>query len=195
MVIANPSDTDASVQIEVYVPAPGEPITPIVATVPGGGITTVTLDDKVPQGRHSIVVRSLNGTPLVVERRIDDSDVNHRATSSVIGSRVLASRWDFVSGDVSPTSRPEIVVTNPGNTAGTITIAVLGAGGLAALHGFASVALPPSGTLRAQLSDLVAPGSAPIVVLANIPVVVERVVVASDSPTTSRSIGIAAVER
>jgi hypothetical protein len=195
IVLANPTDHDASVRVEPYLDPSASPVDAIAATVPAGAIVTVALSDVLPAGRHTLIVRSLDGTPVVVERRIDNTDPTRMGTSAVLGARLLATHWSLAAGEVSATMNEEIVVANPTGTTVTVTVATIGATGATPVPGFENLALEAGETQRVTLGGIFAAGPTPVVVDASAPVVVERVVTATDLPTVARSIAIPTIDR
>jgi hypothetical protein len=76
-----------------------------------------------------------------------------------------------------------------------VTVATIGATGATPVQGFENFALAAGATLRVTLGGIVAAGPTPVVVDASAPVVVERVVTATDLPTVARSIAIPRLDR
>jgi hypothetical protein len=183
------------VRVEPYLDPSASPVDAIATTVPAGAIVTVALSDVLPAGRHTLIVRSLDGTPVVVERRIDNSDPARTGTSAVLGARLLATHWSLAAGESLATVNEEIVVANPTGTTVTVTVATIGTAGATPVPGYDNFSLDAGATLRVTLGGLVPAGPIPVVVDATAPVVVERVVTATDAPTVARSIAIPTIDR
>jgi hypothetical protein len=148
---------------------------------------------------HATVVRSTNGQPVVVERvLLDEGPVPARSPSgtprpgelsAASGARLAARAWCLPSvGDIGGRGRTvDIVVFNPdADTARSVevTLAPLDpAAGLPARPD--PVDVPPGTRVAIPLDDATAAAAGDAVVLADGPVVVERVVRAADGRRVS----------
>jgi hypothetical protein len=181
IVILNPGDDDAEVDVTLY---PADPaaalVEPISLPVAAGGVEVVDISatDFVPDGVHSLQVTAENGAPIVVERILDRGQVSGnigRATTSQPGSLLTGGRWFLPSSPV-PGSGYVVTVANATGTELRVTLAAIGPAGAVAVAGFDQVVLPAAGTLRLDLSGNPATAS-PLVVEADGPVAVDRLVI------------------
>ena len=162
----------------------------VTVTVAAGTSVLVPLD-KVPNGRFSSLVTS--SAPIVVERqlvRIGDPRV---VTTVQFGSRLSSTRWAFATAAAAGWTGT-LVVANPAPQAGTVSVRVLSAAGLAPVPGMTDLAVPATGSIRIDLGPADV-GPAAIVIDATTDVVVERLLApAADQPGSASSLGMPVVD-
>jgi hypothetical protein len=144
VLIANPNASPAAVQVE-YLLVGGGTLTKTY-TVPGHSRHTIWVDDEqLPAGSGtrpfantalSLVVRSTNGIPIVVERTMwwpgpsMTPDFWYETHNSP-GATAAAARWLVAGGDVGGASGAQtyVLVANPTSTPGRVRVTVLDATG------------------------------------------------------------------
>lgn len=181
IVIYNPGDRRAEVDVELRpVPADASPPTPFRLVVGPGRFEVVDEGAQarvVPGVPHATVVRSTNGVPVVAERVTADHGPEVGAgrrrseVTAALGARLAAPTWR-VPGLAAASERHlavDVVVLNPDPRAAVAVRLVPAAGGEApagAVPAGSRVALSPATALG---------GGSGLVVEADGPVVVERV--------------------
>jgi hypothetical protein len=190
MVVFNPTDEVAEVELEVRLddPATNGVPEPFELTIPPRRYSIVDLHapeagapedapKRIPDDvRHSMLVRSLNGVPVVAERVFTRSDsVVNVGVAAVLGSPVAAPRWLLAAGGVSDERSEYLSVFNAQPDADvTFTVNRLGDGELVPIEGLEDVPLPRGGRESLRLGSYTDAESLPLVVTATGPVVVER---------------------
>ena len=131
VVIFNPSDDVAEVEVEARLDDPATNGTPEpfeVTVAPGRyAIVDVHAEERVPAGvGHSLIVRSLNGVPVTAERVNAGADpAPRRGITSTTGSPFGAPTWYFAGG--GPTeSRDEYLVLMNVSITDPVTFSVTG---------------------------------------------------------------------
>jgi len=198
--IFNPDPTDAEVSLTLYpaggspgsnstatasgaTPAAGAGNPPIRRTVKARSSVLINLAEltEVPDGAYAAVLTANAG--VVVERVLAAGD--GRAAVQ-FGARAAAQRWWFV-GAAGPLST-RITVFNATGVEATATVERVGPAGPTAVAGIAPLALPPGGSGSVVFEGPLADG--PFVVVAEQPVVVERLESTDQPPAWSTSSGI-----
>ncbi|HYI60742.1 MAG TPA: DUF5719 family protein [Acidimicrobiales bacterium] len=180
VVVFNPGDEEAEVEVEVALedPARNGTVGPFPLTVPAGEFASLALDEagSVPEGlTHSLVVRSVDGVPVVAERWIDAAgeEASYVGVATSTGSPVAAPRWAFASGRrAADEERGRVVVTNPGDAEVTVAVTAVGDGQEVPVPG-GRVTLAPGARHEVELDDLEG-ARLSLVVEASGPVVAER---------------------
>ena len=161
----------------------------VTVTVAAGTSVLVPLD-KVPNGRFSSLVTS--SAPIVVERQLVRVGDPRVVTTVQFGSRLSSTRWAFATAAVGSWTGT-LIVANPAPQAGTVSVQVLSAAGLAPVAGMTDLPVPATGSIRIDLGPA-GVGSAAIVVDATTDVVVERLLAPpADQPGSASSLGMPVV--
>lgn len=181
VVVFNPSDAVAEVEVEVRLddPANNEPPEPFELTIAPGRYSSldVSTEDRVPAGvGHALIVRSLNNVPITAERiNTAVAPASRRGISTVTGSPIGARTWYFAGG--GPTAeRDEYLVLFNLDDAKPVTYSVTGlAGGQTiAIQDLQSQSIPAGGRAVIRLGDHITRDAMPVVVTAAGPIVAER---------------------
>lgn len=192
--IANQTDREAKVLIEVTL-AEGA-AEPLERTVPAQGRLDVVMNPEagVPVGvAHAVVVRSLNGVPVVASRQLEAAPPAPRAgRADTLGARRLASTWILAAGGVEETLDEWVVVHNPGRRRAKVSITALAQGQTIPIEGLQGITIGPGRREAFRLSDHVKRTPLPVVVASSVPVVVERALYRVGSAGFSATIGIPA---
>lgn len=181
IIVYNPGDRVAEVEVEARLDDPdtnGVP-EPFELTVPPGRYALVNLheDDRMPEAvGHSIVVRSLNGVPVVAERAIAATEGSTRRGVSVTpGSPLAAPTWYLPGGGTSAERDEYVTVLNASDDeAVTFSVTSPTGGQVIPLLDLQDVVLEPGARLAIRISDKVTREDLPLVVAADGPIVVER---------------------
>lgn len=165
LVVANPSDQDAQVSVELR-PKDGA-IEPLTLSVPAQDRAELNLDDpRVPKGvPYSIAVRSLEDVPVVAER----STEGRTGRSDVMGGRVPDRAWVAAAAAPGPDA---LAIFNAGEGQAEITVTPLDGAGVALPGEALRVDPGVRGSLR--LDDKPAAKGAAVLVESNQLMVVER---------------------
>lgn len=189
IVVYNPGDERAEVDVRAVPTGDAPAPQPFGLSIGPGRYDIVDFGAQAriePGVPHSTVVRSTNGQPVVAERvLLDEGPVPSRAASgtprpgelsAALGSRLAAARWCLPSlGEVGGDGRTvEIVVFNP--SAGAARTVEAGPDG---------VEVGPGERMAIALDEDAGAASGDAVVVADGPVVVERVVRAADGRRVS----------
>lgn len=135
VVIANPSERDAQVELTVDLADPdrnGE-LEPFPLTVPAGEVSVFAVDEieSIPVDvTHTITVRSENGVPVVAQKELaaEGSEVDYTGVAVSTGSPAAATRWAFASGPEPDVEAGRVVVVNPGDEAVEVGLSFTGDG-------------------------------------------------------------------
>lgn len=190
--VANPGRREAKVLIEISL-AEGV-AEPLERTIPPRSRLDVVMGAEVgvPKGvAHAVVVRSLNGVPVVVAREQEAAAPAPRAgRADTIGARRPARTWTFAAGGVSDTIDEWIILHNPGRRPARISVTGLAAGQSLALEGLQGLAVAPGRRLPIRVSDHVKRSPLPLVVRSSVPVVAERALFGVGGPGLSATMGV-----
>jgi len=201
VVVFNPGDEVAEVEVEVRVDDPGEPgpPEPFELTVQPGRYSALDLhaEERVPVGGHAIVVRSLNGVPVTAERvNASGEPASNQGISSVTGSPFLAPTWYFPAGGPSVDAERDqvIVLLNLGDEDVTYDLTGFSAGQTIAIQDQQDQVLPAGGRAVIRLGDHIDREELSIIVTASGPVVAERGLFRIGGLGLSQSMGIPSAE-
>lgn len=176
IVLANPGEDRAEVELSVYLADPGSGSTvPLAVSVPP--LTSVVVDVASVQGMvagpHAIGVSSLNGVEVMAERVVDDASGETPRTSAVVGAHTTATQWYLAEGVASSAIDAEVVaVANPTGSPVSVEIRQIVPGG--ASREVAVVELGPAAVARVPLTDVSDAEVVTLWVRADTPIVVER---------------------
>lgn len=180
VVVFNPTDRPAEVEVEMALDQPERngTVGPFPLAVPPGEFATFVVDEapSVPDAvTHSLVVRSVNGVPVVAERWIDSAgpEATTVGVATSTGTPLAARRWAFAAGRRAAAQEVgRVVVANPGRDEVTVTVVAVGGGERVPVPG-GRVTLAPGGRHDVELEELDGTGLS-LVVEATGPVVAER---------------------
>lgn len=189
--IYNPSATEASVSLELFVD--GESVEPFDLTIPPHDRLDLVANDqeRIPKNvGHSALIRSQNGVDVVAERAIKATG-SRSGISATLGARTLASRWVLASGSATDSLDEWVSVLNPGATPVHVSLTVLAGGQPLAVEGLQDVSLGAGRHVSLRLTDHVKRDDVPLVVAATGGrVVVERAVYGVGAAGVSLSSGV-----
>lgn len=181
VVVFNPGDEVAEVEVDVHLDDPGAapPPEPFALTVPPRrySIIDVHAEERVPQGvGHSLVVRSVNGVPVTAERVTTATDPASRSGVGVTsGSPVAAPTWYFPGGGPVKEELDEyLVFLNLGEEVVTYRVRGFSAGQTLAVQGLQDGTVEPGGRAVIRLGDHVDRADLAVMVTADGPIVAER---------------------
>jgi hypothetical protein len=163
--IFNPGDSDTEVQVQVQLDdqKSNGTVEPFQVTVASRRYATVDLysDPRVPRSvGHWVIVRSIDDTPVVVERSITGVKGSALAgTSYTMGVPVVATRW-LVGPLVSPDIAAGVVsIANPSATESSkVTIRSITARGVVDLANQVAVTVAPGERLSIDVRTLLVQG-------------------------------------
>lgn len=209
VVVFNPSDGVAEVEVEVRLTAPeapdeGEegsevvPPEPFALTVLPGRYSLISIPDpaqpdRVPDGvGHSLIVRSLNRVPVVAERVTAAVEpAARRGVGAVMGAPLGSPTWIFPGGGTSESRDEWLVLLNVSpDEEVTYRVTSPSGGRMIPLQDLQDVRLPPGGRAAIRLGDHIEREDLPILVTASGPIVAERGLFAVGGRGLSQSMGI-----
>ncbi len=163
--VANPSDQDAQVSVELRLQEGA--VEPFTLTVPAQDRAELNLDDaRVPKGvPYAIAARSLEDVPIVVER----STEGRTGRSDVLGGRSPDKGW--VAATVGP-GQDTLAIYNAGEGQAEVTVTPLRGDGVA-LPG-EPLRVEPGARATLRLDDKASAKGAAVLVESNQLLVVER---------------------
>jgi hypothetical protein len=166
LVVANPSDQDVEVSVELRLQE--GVIEPFTLAVPAQDRAELNLDDpRVPRGiPYAIAARSLEEVPIVAER----STESRAGRSDVLGGRDPDRAWVAVVG--GPRGQDGLAIYNAGEGQAEVTVTPLDGDGVPLTGGNLRVDPGVRGSLR--LDDKLPGKGAAVLVESNQPLVVER---------------------
>ncbi|MGE3620125.1 MAG: DUF5719 family protein [Acidimicrobiia bacterium] len=197
VVVFNPTAEVAEAQVEVLpadVDEAGIP-EPFAVSVAPGRYALVSLheDERVTPGTaHAVVVRSLNGVPVVAEqvRWSDGSDGSVRGVGATLGAPLMGRRWLLAAGSTSAEVDEVLTVVNLTDQDAEVDVGAFGDGRVGPIDGLRTLEVPSQGRVQVRLRDLVQRQPLPLVVESDVPVVVERSLYTSDAVGMSHSIAV-----
>ncbi len=165
LVVANPSDQDAELSVELRLQEGA--VEPFTLAVPAQERAELNLDDgRVPKGvPYSVAVRSLEEVPIVAERSIE----SRSGRSDVLGGRTPDRAW--VAGPVG-SGQDALAIYNAGEGQAEVTVTPLDGQGVALAGSALRVEPGARGTLR--LDDKPPTRTKAVLVESNQLLVVER---------------------
>ncbi len=176
--VFNPTKKEA--RVEVALALEQGQAEPFVLTVPAEGRVTIAANDeaRIPKSvSHAATVRSLNGVGVVVEGAVDAAVADKRnGVARTPAAQMTARRWVLATGASDETNEEYVVIQNPGSTAAHVSITILGDATQAANAALKNLELAPGGRRSVRLNDTMKLPATPVLVTADQPVVVERVV-------------------
>ena len=190
--ILNPSEREAEVEMALSLES-GE-AEPLTLTVPGESRVTVNANDeaRIPKGvPHAATVRSVNGVGVVVERTIDAGPAAKRTgLADAFGARLTARRWCLAAGAADDSTDEFVVLQNPGPEPARVSLVVLADGERLTGDALQNVEVGAGQRRSVRIADTVMRASTPVVVEADRPIVVERVLNRLKSIGVATSTGI-----
>ena len=190
--ILNPTEREAEVEMTLALES-GE-AEPLTVTVPGESRVTVNANEegRIPKGvPHAATFRSVNGVGVVVERTIDAAPAAKRTgLAEAFGARVTARRWCLAAGVADDSTDEFVVLQNPGREATRVSLAVLQDGERVTGEALQNVEVGAGQRRSVRIADAVKGASTPVVVEADRPIVVERVLNRTKGIGVATSIGI-----
>jgi hypothetical protein len=204
-VVFNPTNEVAEVEVEVRLDDPetnGVP-EPFEVTVAPHRYEIVDLHEpdlevtettprRVPDGvDHSIIVRSLNGVPVAVEKVLTRSEPQaNLGVSATLGAPLAAPTWILAAGGVSEERRETVSVYNPSDHSARISVHALDDGRTLEIESLQDLEIAPGGFRRINVNDHVDIENLALVITADGPVSVERGLFRIDGRGIAQSMGI-----
>jgi hypothetical protein len=190
--VFNPTEREALVDVELTLDEGAAE--PFELTVPPRDRVAVVTgqEERVPKGvGHAVVVRSVNGVPIVAERSVAaTAPSNRQGRADVRGALRTARQWAFAAGAANPATDEWLVVYNPGPVAASFDVVGLADGQPLAIDGLQGLKVEGRRRLALRIGEKVQRDVLPVVVRSTRPVVVERALYAVPGPGLSDSIGI-----
>lgn len=166
LVVANPSDQDAEISVEIRLQEGA--VQPLTLEVPAQSRAELNLDDaSVPRGvPYAIAARSLEDVPVVVERATE----SRAGRSDVLGGRDPDKGW--VAVVAAPRGQDALAIYNAGEGQAEVTVTALDGGG-APVSGD-PLRVDPGVRATFRLDDKLAAKGSSVLVESTQPIVVER---------------------
>jgi hypothetical protein len=205
VVLYNPGDERAEVDVSVRTAGESSPPPPYGLTVRAGGYEVLEYgeDDRVPAGKgHVTIVRSSNGVPIVAERvlstpgapgwREPDSEATGGDISATTGAAFADRRWVLGTlGRQDDEARDYLVAFNPDpEETAVLDVRGLVDGRLVEPPEHMDLEVPPGERLEVRLGGALGVAGAAILAEADLPLVVERVTASPDRVVQAVSPGI-----
>ena len=197
VVVFNPGDDVAEVEVDVHLDDPGAtaPPEPFSLTIPPRrySIIDVHAEPRVPPGvGHALVVRSVNRVPVTAERVNTAADpASRRGVGVTTGSPVAAPVWYFPGGGPVKEERDEyLVLLNLGDDPVSYRVQGFSAGQTLAIQGLQDQSIAPGARAVIRLGDHLDRADLAVMVTADGPLVAERDLYAVGDLGMSMSVGI-----
>jgi hypothetical protein len=210
VVVFNPSDEVAEVQVEVRLDPPdpdAEPDAegqeqvvpePFALTVLPGRYSLVNIPDPEQPDRvpaeigHSLIVRSLNSVPITAERVTSAVDpAERRGVGATLGAPLGSPTWIFPGGGTTESRDEWIVLLNVSNEEEvTYRVTSPSGGQVIQIQDLQDGTLAPGGRVAIRLGDKIEREDLPLLVSASGPIVAERGLFAVGARGLSQSMGI-----
>lgn len=188
----NPSQREVVVDVEMVldegVAEPWE-----IRIPPGDrAVLDFTGEERVPRGvAHSLLVRSLDGSPFAVEQWVAAAAPSARKGSEELtGSQVVAREWVFAAGMATDAWDEWITVQNMSTEDASVDIVALAAGQQLAIEGLQGVAVPAGGRASFRLGDHISRPDLGLLVTSTEDVVVQRSMFSTTGVGLSYSVGV-----
>lgn len=202
VVVFNPQEEVAEVEVEVLLDDPGElgPPEPFELTVQPGRYAAIDLhaEERVPADiGHAVIVRSLNGVPITVERVNAASDpAANEGITSVTGSPFFAPTWYFPAGGPSTDDARDqvLVLLNLGDEDVTYDLTGFSSGQTIAIQDQQDQPLPAGSRAVIRLGDHIDRSELSVIVSASGPIVAERGLYRIGGLGLSQALGIPSAE-
>lgn len=201
VVVFNPSDEVAEVEVEARLDDPGTNGTPEpfeLTVAPGRySIIDVHAEDRVPTGiGHALIVRSLNGVPVTAERVNAGADpAPRRGITATTGSPFGAPVWYFVGGGPTASRDEYLVLLNPSiDQAVTFSVTGFSSGQTIAVQDLQGQTIEPGSRVVIRLGDKIEREDLPVVISADGPIVAERGLYRIGGRGIAQAIGIPLAE-
>lgn len=195
--VYNPGQEPARAQLEVALDNPevNGIVDPIPVEVAPRAFARVAMHDesRVPPGvGHAVVVRTLNGVPVVAERAIaSDEPADKVGYAPALGVPLVARTWLFADGRADATVAEFVSVLNPSpDRAVRVSFTALAQGQDLAIDGLRDVEVRPGGRIVVDLGAHVNRADLPLVVDADGPVAAERGLYRADRAGIALAAGI-----
>jgi hypothetical protein len=206
VVVFNPTDEVAEVEVEVRLedPETNGIAEPFEVTVSPHRYATVDLHEpdlevtestprRVPDGvAHSIIVRSLNGVGVTAEKVLTRTEPQANLGVGVtLGAPLAAPTWLLPAGGVSDERSEIVTLFNPSRDAiARFDVAALQGGQRRELESLQDLEVAPGSFRTIRVATHVQGESTPLVVTADLPIVVERGLFRPNGRGISISMGI-----
>ena len=150
MVVQNPSDDTAEVQLQIRLDGAdvNGSVTPFEVSIPGHQYHEIDVSGagRVPQGvGYTAAAVSTNGVPIVAERVVSAAAPAAPVGLTIaLASPVMATNWLVPVASAPYLSSTTVVVTNPSATeAVTVTVSTIGGGAVEPVANGAGVTIAP----------------------------------------------------
>lgn len=122
LLVQNPGDQDASIQVDLMGENPSQPAKSYPFDVKAHSRFTMRVNDFLPGQGVSMQVQTLNGVPVVAERAVyfDYFGINGGHDSA--GANSPAKKWYFAEGCTSNAFDTWLLLQNPGTQPATVTV-------------------------------------------------------------------------
>jgi hypothetical protein len=127
LLLANPSDTDAKVDVD-YLLEGRDKITR-QATVPAHSRYTIDVNGQVPAGNVSMQVTSTNGVGIAAERAMYFDYHGKKGGHASAGVSQLSAEWNFAEGYTDKGFDTWLLLANPGEEEAEVTCSFMPEGG------------------------------------------------------------------
>lgn len=185
ILVFNPGDSPASVQVTYFGPGITNGIAPDQENaaampseeiaVPAGEIVAINSDKvgDLPKGDHSMVISSLNDVPVVAEHVLSQrtGGSSFTAVTNGLPDGLVSASWRLPSGLVGGALNA-ITILNTTADAATVSVSAFGPGGKVAIPGLENIALGAASTLALDVPADVPPGE--VIIESTQPVAVQR---------------------
>jgi hypothetical protein len=192
--VFNPGDAEARVQVALTLAAgTADPFDLVVAPHDRAELI-VNGQSRIPPGvAHAGTVQSVNGVPIVAERRIAYGPPSERSgISDLIGASRASSHWLFAAGAANAAQDEWLVAFNPGASPTHLTVTALLSGDAMTVDSLGDVLVPPGQRVALRLNDHLSRGDLVVNVDADTPVVIERDLFRIKGLGASASLGVPA---
>jgi hypothetical protein len=201
MAVLNPGDTEAEVEVQVFLddPAVNGTAEPFTVTVPPKRYASVDVfaDGRVPQGVGSwMQVRSLNGVGVVAERLEGGSgEAAVPGFAATLGSPVVATEWYAPVASVDEGRSSQLVVVNPAASGeATVTVTGVASGATRELPGVGTLVIPAGSRVVVPLGpDGLGLGTLSVLVESDRPVVASMTFGFSEDFSSSVAVAVGTV--
>ncbi|MCX7619697.1 MAG: DUF5719 family protein [Acidimicrobiales bacterium] len=161
IVVLNPSDQNAEVEVQVREATSGRAVEPYDAGVRSGQYKemSVLADERLPRGESaSFVVLSTNQTPVVAAQVLKAKGSGEGAALAgveyTMGSPLLARRWLVPAGAFPEATGADVLIANPTDQEIVVTVNAIRRGRSGRFQGFEERSIAPGARVSVDVSAL-----------------------------------------
>jgi hypothetical protein len=197
VVVHNPTERPAEVDVEVRLDKPQENGTPepfeLTIAPHRSAVVDLSKEERIPKGiSHAIIVHSLNDVGVMAERAIRaNKPSERRGITTTLGSPLAGPRWVLAAGSTSSVTDEWLIILNASPDAiATVSVTALANGQPLDVQDLQELEVGPDARLAIRLGDHIERDELALLVTSSQPIVVERGIYAVGSTGMANNLGV-----